>query len=278
MENISKLVSAYLEEEKTTLIDELLLQAINKLNLDLPNEHITKHKEMLNILLHQVSKSLNFDELKTQETNLDYDIHNFFYENGIILNDTVEIISSFRLSLINEIEKNDFIEKATPKEISQLYKKIIFIFDEAIRDTTQDFKLQSQKAIEIIEKEIMELSAPIVPIKDKVAVLPLIGDFNETRAMYISTEVIPKIAQLDIELLVIDFSGMLVFDTFVAHHFFQLKDTLKLLGIESVVTGVRPSLAQTAVQLGLNLNDIQAYNNVKDFLEVLNKQKNKINQ
>jgi len=273
MDNILQSVSTYLKQEKELLADELLVQAVDELNLYLPNEHFVKHKELLFILLSRVSESLLFNKLETEEQNLEYDIQNYFYNSGTYLNDTIEIICTFRLSLMKEIGKKGFLEKSNSGEIARLYEKITFIFDEAIRDTTQNFNIQNQKSIEAIEKEIMTLSAPVVPIKEKIAVLPLIGDFNESRASYISTEVIPRIVQLNIELLVIDFSGMHVFDTFVAHHFFQIRDTLRLLGIESVVTGVRPSLAQTAVHLGINLNNIKSYNNVKQFLETLENRK-----
>jgi rsbT co-antagonist protein RsbR len=265
-------IANYLEQEKLTLMDELVKQSVAKLDLHLSDEQLTKHKELLTILLSQVSKSLLRSEIETENMKLEYDIDNYFYKDGTLLKDTVEMLSTFRLCLVKEIQKKNLLENYTNEEVAIFYEKIIFVFDYGIRNTTKNFNMRNQKIVNAKEKEILELSAPIVPIKKGVAVLPLIGYFDETRANYITDEVIRKASTLDIELLVIDFSGILILDTFVARHLFEIRNILKLLGIESIVTGIRPSVALTAVQLGLNITDLHAYSNVQQFLELQEKQ------
>jgi rsbT co-antagonist protein RsbR len=258
-----------MESEKVALTDEFLFQAIERLDLHLTEEQIAKHKELLTILISQFSKTLLTSNEETEDMKLEYDIDSYYYKDGTLLKDTIEIISTFRLSLMQAIQKKGLLEEFTTKEVATLYEKIIFVFDDAIRNTTKKFNESNQKVIDAIEKEMMQLAAPIVPIKNGVAVLPLIGDFSETRAVYITNVVIPKIVQLDIELLVIDFSGIHLLDTYVAQQIFQIRDILQLLGIETIVTGVRPLLAQTAVDLGINTKGLRTYSTVKQFLEVL---------
>ena len=88
------------------------------------------------------------------------------------------------------------------------------------------------------------------------------------------SEFVPKrCVELDITHLFIDLSGVSLIDTMVANHFYQLMQVLDLLGIESTLTGIRPEIAQTSVQLGLDFSKINTYSslqlaikkNFKDF-------------
>ena len=96
--------------------------------------------------------------------------------------------------------------------------------------------------------------------------MPLIGELQEERANYITTEVLPKVAGMGVEILILDFSGIKSFDTYVAHHLFHISDILQLLGIDTIITGINPHLAQVAVQLGIEIR-IKTYKNVQQALE-----------
>ena len=277
VENILIKVAEYIKSEGESITGRLLEQAVQQLDLQLSSQHTVKHKQLLFILLKNVSESLVKTKLDAEKIELEYDIDNFFYHDGTLLKDTIEIISTFRLCLLNEIQNKNLLDDVSSQEISIFYEQVIFIFDDAIRNTTKNFNLQNQKVLEAIEKEILELAAPIVPIKCGVAVLPLIGDFSESRATYITNEVIPKISQLNLEMLVIDFSRIHNFDTHVAQQVFQIRDILNSLGIQPIVTGIRPFIAQTAVNLGINVKDLQTYSTVKQFLEVLENKERLIN-
>ncbi|MEK4715789.1 MULTISPECIES: STAS domain-containing protein [Sporosarcina] len=260
-----------METEKLALTDKCLKQAIAKLHLHLTEEQIAKHKELLTVLISEFSKTLLSSNEEIEDMNLEYDIDNYYYKDGTLLKDTIEIISTFRLSLMQEIQKKGLLEQYDTEGVAKLYEKITFVFDDAIRNTTKKFNESNQKVIKAIEKEILQLAAPIVPIRDGIAILPLIGDFSEERSAYITNTVIPKVTKLNIELLVIDFSGIHAIDTYVAQHVFQIIDILKLLGIETVITGVRPQLAMTTVELGINTKNLKTYGNVQQFLETFDK-------
>lgn len=269
MDNILQEIAEFMREENKSLTEDLLRQAMDQLELQLTDKQMTKHKELLAVLLNKVSTGLLSTQQETHSIELEYDIDNFFYYDGTLLRKTVEIISTFRLSLLQEIQNRGLLETSHATDISRLYHHIIYIFDDAIRKTTKNFNLENQKVLDATEQEIMELAAPIVPIKNGIGIMPLIGEFSDARASYLSTEVIPKIAELGIERLVIDFSGIYHFDTHVAQQIFQIRDILQLLGIQPVVTGIRPVIAQTAVSLGIDVKDLQTYGTVKEFLEIV---------
>lgn len=268
MENILHEIAGFIKDENKSLTENLLQRATDQLQLELTEAQLEKHYELLELLLDKVAAGLLTTRLETQEMELDYDIDQFFYHDGTLLQKTVEIISTFRLSLHRELLERGWLKNSDATEISWLYHHVIYIFDDAIRKTTVNFNLENQKVLDSNELEIMELAAPIVPIKSGVGIMPLIGEFTDSRATYLSTVVIPKVVELDIERLVIDFSGIHHFDTNVAQQIFQIRDILQLLGVQPILTGIRPVIAHTAVSLGIDMNDMQTYGTVKEFLEV----------
>nr|WP_236692773.1 STAS domain-containing protein [Aneurinibacillus tyrosinisolvens] len=59
--------------------------------------------------------------------------------------------------------------------------------------------------------------------------------------------------------LIIDFSGLYALDTMVIDHLFKINDVLGLLGVRSIITGIRPVLAQVAIRLGVDLSSLQTF-------------------
>jgi rsbT co-antagonist protein RsbR len=106
------------------------------------------------------------------------------------------------------------------------------------------------------EEVIQELSAPIVPIFSGVLVLPLIGAIDSRRAGMIIATLLNDITQRQARIVLLDITGVPVVDTAVAHHLLQAARAVRLLGAELVLVGIRPEIAQTIVQLGVNLSDI----------------------
>ena len=127
--------------------------------------------------------------------------------------------------------------------------------------------MKPKKRLESLETELVKLAAPIVPIKSGVAVVPLVGELNDIRANHIRSVVIPKISELNLDTVVIDFSGIYELDSYVAQHIFQIAEILELLGIEPIITGLRPKLVQTTVQLGIKIQNMKVYSNVKQYLD-----------
>ncbi|WP_349407519.1 STAS domain-containing protein [Pseudalkalibacillus sp. SCS-8] len=111
-------------------------------------------------------------------------------------------------------------------------------------------QLNAQKAM------INELSSPVIDLSNKKGLLPLVGDIDTHRAKTILENTLEQCADRNIEHLYIDLSGVFVVDTMVAHELFQLIKALKLLGISTTLSGIRPEIAQTAVQLGIEFDEV----------------------
>ncbi|MBM7634192.1 STAS domain-containing protein [Geomicrobium sediminis] len=144
------------------------------------------------------------------------------------------------------------------------------IFDQVIANSTEYHNSQHKLRLLKLEEELLELSAPIVPIKEHIFVLPIVGVMSDERATHILNQVVPEIANKNAEVLIIDFSGIHLLDTYAASRIFTITETLNLLGIRTIITGVRPEMAQTTVQLGVKLIHLEVYRDVKTALEKLN--------
>lgn len=106
---------------------------------------------------------------------------------------------------------------------------------------------------------ITELSSPVIPIKEGIGVLPLVGNIDTERATIILESALEQSSTKKLNTIFIDLSAVPVLDTMVAQQLYQLHSALKLIGVNAIFSGIRPELAQTAVSLGINFADMQSY-------------------
>jgi rsbT co-antagonist protein RsbR len=104
-----------------------------------------------------------------------------------------------------------------------------------------------------------ELSVPVVAINKNVAVVPLIGEIDTHRSQLILEVTMEESSKLKLEYLILDVTGVPVIDTMVADNLFKVIYALKLLGVETIITGIRPEIAQTIVSIGVNFKGVTTF-------------------
>ena len=124
-----------------------------------------------------------------------------------------------------------------------------------------------QQILENQKQMIYELSSPVIPIKKGVGILPLVGDIDTHRANIILETALEQSIKQKLDTLYIDLSAVAIIDTMVAQQIFQVMDSLKIIGVQSVLSGIRPEIAQTAITLGINFKDIKVHANLMRALE-----------
>jgi len=149
-------------------------------------------------------------------------------------------------------QKNDIPEE----RITIWNRSIVRIFDIVILQFTEQFHENSIKQLRAQQEMINELSSPVILLSENRALLPLVGDIDTARAAAILENTIKQCAEKRVTQLFIDLSGVIIIDTMVAHQIFQLINGLSLIGVHSTLSGIRPEIATTAIQLGLSFNDI----------------------
>lgn len=121
----------------------------------------------------------------------------------------------------------------------------------------QSAALEQQRAL------VQQLGAPIVPIAAHVLLLPLVGPIDEARTAQINEAVLEQIAQTQAEVMLVDITGVPVVDAFVANHIVSLTRAVRLLGAQVVLVGIRAEIAQTIIQLGVDIRDIVTFANLQ---------------
>ena len=118
------------------------------------------------------------------------------------------------------------------------------------RQQLQEQVIQAQRAA------LAELSTPIIPISDRVMVMPLIGSIDSARAQQIIERLLEGVIESHADSAIIDITGVPVVDTHVAQALLRTAQAASLIGARVVLTGIRPEVAQTLIGLGVDMTDI----------------------
>lgn len=120
-----------------------------------------------------------------------------------------------------------------------------------------------QQIIQTQQNTLRELSTPLIPIADQVVILPLIGAIDSQRAQQIIESLLNGVTSHRATVAIVDITGVEVVDTQVANAIIQAARAIKLLGAQVVLTGIRPQIAQTLVQLGVDLRGIVTHSSLQ---------------
>lgn len=118
---------------------------------------------------------------------------------------------------------------------------------------------QTQLKDEMIRMQaamVAELSTPLLPLNDRVVVMPIIGNVDGRRAQQVISSLLNGVNEHRARIALLDITGVRTVDTHVANTLIQAAQAVRLLGADVVLTGVRPEVAQTLVQLGVDLRSI----------------------
>ncbi|WP_272417445.1 STAS domain-containing protein [Polyangium jinanense] len=116
------------------------------------------------------------------------------------------------------------------------------------------------------EEAIRELSTPIIEVWDGVLTLPLFGVVDSQRAAEMMERLLDAITQKVATYAIIDLTGVDIVDTSTADHIGRLVRAAELLGARCIITGIRPAVAQTMVQIGIDLTKIITLSTLREAL------------
>ncbi len=127
-----------------------------------------------------------------------------------------------------------------------------------------------QAQLELIESQqtaLQELSTPIIPIYEGILVLPMVGSIDSRRAGQIMEGLLEGISAHTADVVILDITGVPVIDTGVANYLLQAARAARLLGSTVVLVGIGAEIAQTMVQLGIDLTGIVTRANLQTGIE-----------
>jgi rsbT co-antagonist protein RsbR len=116
--------------------------------------------------------------------------------------------------------------------------------------------IEQEEIIRAQAAALEELSTPLIPINDKLMVMPIIGAVDSRRVQQLVETLLHGIAASNAQIAILDITGVPVVDTQVANGLIGAAQAVRLLGASVILTGIRPEVAQTLVGLGVDLTGI----------------------
>ncbi|WP_409253996.1 STAS domain-containing protein [Bacillus sp. SCS-153A] len=188
-------------------------------------------------------------------------------ETKTSLYEVIQKFSIFRRIYWDYIEKfiSENVIEAT--QVVEWSKALNTGIDSIIEKFTEHYHIKTRESFSKQEKLIKSITSPVIPVTENVAIFPLLGNLNITIADGLADSVLQQCTKYNISKLFIDISGVGTFDTMIANQIFQMISSLKLIGVETFLSGIRPELAMTAVHLGINFKEYPSYSSLKQALK-----------
>lgn len=132
----------------------------------------------------------------------------------------------------------------------------------------ENFIRSREEIIRQQRADMLELSTPVIKVWDKILTLPIIGTLDSRRAQMMTEALLQRIVETGSTVAILDITGVRTMDTLVANHLIKTVTAARLMGARCILTGVSPAIAQTMVQLGIDLSQITTRAQMSDGIRL----------
>jgi rsbT co-antagonist protein RsbR len=129
------------------------------------------------------------------------------------------------------------------------------------------FVQERERVIRQQQEAIRELSTPVLPVRERLLILPIIGIIDPQRARQLTEQLLRGIRVNRAKVVVMDITGVPAMDATVANHLVQTVEAARLLGATVIVTGLSPEIAQTLVNIGVDLGKMNTVGDLQGGIE-----------
>ncbi|MBN8237105.1 RsbT co-antagonist protein RsbRA [Halobacillus kuroshimensis] len=224
-----KEVDAHKKNDYTSTISEEMFENTNR--------------EFVNVIFSSIEKqglSSDLDDFSERLINLGWPLS--------YLTDGMQV---FRRVVTDFILKQS--EKVNSDHFSEILREVDGWVDPIINRLVNEYSGSWEHIVSLQRVALQELSAPLIPVMDNITIMPLIGTIDTERAKLIMENLLDGVIKHNAEVVLIDITGVPVVDTMVAHHIIQAAEAVRLIGSRCILVGIRPEIAQTIVNLGIDL-------------------------
>jgi rsbT co-antagonist protein RsbR len=258
------------------LKSEEIIKLISKRQTEISNQWKTKMEEFQGI---KESHSVNVRILETTNDNFIELIFSYLTGNqdSVQLDNLIKRIFDLGWPLsylmygmlsFRRVIGTMIINEAENKDVTlNMFNRMDDLLDTLFNQLVLDASTTWENTVTIQRQALMELSAPLIPIVEKISVMPLIGTIDTERAKLIMENLLNGVIAHRAEVVLIDITGVPIVDTMVAHHIIQAHEAVRLVGSECVLVGIRPEIAQTIVNLGIGLGEFPTRSTLQKGIE-----------
>lgn len=129
------------------------------------------------------------------------------------------------------------------------------------------FVEERERVIREQQEAIRELSTPVLQVRERLLILPIIGVLDSPRARQLTEQLLGAIQANRAKVVVIDITGVAAIDLTVANHLVQTVEASRLMGADAIITGLSSKIAQTLVDLGVDLSMMRTVGDLQGGLE-----------
>jgi rsbT co-antagonist protein RsbR len=165
-------------------------------------------------------------------------------------------------------------ELADTDGLADAYWEATLLIDALGLYTTEAYQKTREQVIQRQQRELLELSTPVVELWDGILALPLIGTLDSSRTQVVMESLLDKIVESGAAIAIIDITGVPTVDTLVAQHLMKTVAAARLMGADCIISGIRPQIAQTIVHLGVDLSEVTTKASLGDAFKVALKRTN----
>ncbi|MER6027147.1 STAS domain-containing protein [Streptomyces sp. NPDC001851] len=115
-------------------------------------------------------------------------------------------------------------------------------------------------------QQLLEVATPVINLWEGVVAVPLIGTLDSARSQVVMEALLEGIVSRRARYAILDITGVPTVDSLVAQHLMKTVAAARLMGAECIVSGIRPAIAQTIVQLGIDLGSVLTRASLADAL------------
>ena len=244
----------YLQNQKF-FIDKLIESSSEDLIREIDRNKLLDKSHLIEtaeLLVKYLGDESNKEQLKKEAKSRGKDWAN----SNLDISLKLEYFKNFRKTYWNLIQKyqinitkQEFLTFELECKVNYSLDKFINEYVKSYSDT-KNIKIASQKTT------IEELTTPLIPLSDTMAVLPLIGEIDLDRIEKIQEQTMFNVSLNNLDKIFIDLSGVAYIDPLVIDYILSLVDGLRLLGCSSTLTGVNPKMASDMVKSGISLDSI----------------------
>ncbi|WP_202976754.1 STAS domain-containing protein [Candidatus Oscillochloris fontis] len=190
---------------------------------------------------------------------------------GYLIEDVLLGIRLLRELIWDQLERCMVVKGDMPIVEVRLLERMLHLLS---RTMMVGYSQTFQQTIQAVEKQaaeieaqrytIREIGTPILPLYPGVIALPLVGAIDSYRATQVLERLLEEISAKQADIVIIDITGVPVVDTGVANYLLQTARAAQLIGAQVVLVGIGAEIAQTLVQLGVNLSQLKVHATLQD--------------
>jgi rsbT co-antagonist protein RsbR len=188
---------------------------------------------------------------------------------GVETREVVEIVLLLRDVLARSLFKKYHDDFALLNRVLDAYEPAA---NRIANTVAVSFVRERERVIRQQQEAIRELSTPVLQVRERLVILPIIGVLDSQRAQQLTDQLLRGIRTHRARVVVIDITGVADVDETVANHLVKTVDASRLMGASVIITGLSSEIAQTLVTIGVDLSKMNTIGDLQGGIEEAERQ------